>query len=64
MRRSGVCEFVHVEVRSCATQQTHAHHAAMMMSDLMNDDAYAVTVVVDQFHSAVGIHEESVTINL
>lgn len=36
----------------------------MMMSDLMNDDAYAMTVVVDQFHSAVGIHEESVTINL
>jgi hypothetical protein len=44
--------------------QTHAHQAAMMMSDLMDDDAYAVTVVVDQFHSAIGIHAESVTINL
>jgi hypothetical protein len=36
----------------------------MMTSDLMDDDADAVTVVVDQFHSAVGVHAESVTINL
>ena len=60
-----------VRIRSCRGEvlcyidkHTHIMRAAMMTSDLMDDDADAMTVVVDQFHSAVGIHAESVTINL
>ena len=60
-----------VRIRSCRgevlcyiNKHTHIMNAAIMKSDLMDDDADAMTVVVDQFHSAVGIHAESVTINL